>query len=50
MHEVILSDEICEYISADDFNKLVSVPSITESDVSFKKVSKLEKVLSEFGL
>jgi len=38
MHEVILSDEICEYISADDFNKLVSVPNITEDDISFFEV------------
>ncbi len=35
MYEVNLSDEICEYISAEDFNKLVSVPSITEDDVVF---------------
>ena len=35
MYEVVLSDEICEYISADDFNKLVSVPNLTEDDISF---------------
>ena len=38
MHEVILSDEICEYISAEDFNKLVSVPDITEDDVCFFEI------------
>ena len=38
MHEVILSDEICEYISHEDFEKLVSVPSMTEDDVSFFEV------------
>ena len=35
MHEAILSNEICEYISLDDFNKLVSVPDLTEDDVEF---------------
>lgn len=35
MHEVDLSDEIREYISYDDFLKLVSVPSITEDDILF---------------
>ena len=33
MYEV--SDEICEYISYDDYLKLVSVPSLTENDVDF---------------
>lgn len=50
MHEVILSDEICEYISAEDFNKLVSVPRITENDIQFKKAKTLKELLSEFGL
>jgi len=35
MYEVTLSDEICEYISAEDFSKLVSVPDLTEDDVCF---------------
>ena len=50
MHEVILSDEITEYISADDFNKLVSVPNISENDIKFKTAPSLKTLLSEFGL
>ena len=50
MHEAILSDEICQYISADDFNKLVSVPNITENDIQFKTAPSLKNILSEFGL
>lgn len=38
MYEVILSDEICEYISAEDFSKLVSVPDLTEDDINFFEV------------
>lgn len=33
MYEV--SDEIQEYISYDDYLKLVSVPSLTENEVDF---------------
>ena len=35
MNEVRLRDEICCYISVEDFNKLVSVPNLTEDDVDF---------------
>lgn len=50
MHECILSDEICYYISSDDYDKLLSVPDLTEDDITFKEVPGLKKVLSEFGL
>ena len=50
MHEVFVSEEICEYISTEDFNKLVSVPRITENDIQFKKARSLKELLSEFGL
>lgn len=33
MYEI--SEEICEYISHEDFLKLVSVPSLTEDDINF---------------
>jgi len=49
MHEVILSDEIQEYISVEDFNKLVSIPNVTENDIQFKKAKSLKELLSEFG-
>lgn len=48
MHEGTLNSEICEYISAEDFNKLLSVPKITENDVKFKKAKNLKELLSEF--
>lgn len=49
MHEGELSDEICLYISADDFNRLVSVPGISESDIFFKEEPSLRSVLKQFG-
>lgn len=38
MHECNLSDEICEYISYEDFIKLVSEPNLSESDIKFFEV------------
>lgn len=38
MYEVNVSEEICEYISHEDYVKLVSVPSITEDDINFFEV------------
>ena len=35
MYEVNVSSEITEYISTEDYNKLVSVPNITEDDINF---------------
>lgn len=48
MHECNLSSEICEYISADDFNLLVSVPGITENDFNFQSVFVSRKPVLEF--
>ena len=50
MSQVNLSEEITLYISRDDFNKLVSEPKITESDVKFKESKSLSKILAEYGL
>lgn len=49
MHNAILSDEICLYISQEDFDRLVSEPGISESDVKFYEEPNLNQVLSEFG-
>ena len=49
MHEVVLNDEICYYISSEDFSKLVSEPSISENDVKFFEEPSLKDVLEEFG-
>lgn len=49
MHECILNDEICFYISSEDFSRLVSEPSISEDDVKFFEESSLKDVLEEFG-
>jgi len=38
MYEVTLSDEIREYISYEDFIKLVSEPNLSESDIKFFEV------------
>ncbi len=50
MHECILSDEICYYISSEDYDRLISTPGLSEDDIDFKEVPGLKKVLSEFGL
>ena len=49
MHNAILSDEICYYISQEDFDKLVSEPGISEDDVKFHEEPSLKKLLCEFG-
>ena len=50
MPQVKVNDGICEYISHEDFLKLVSEPQISEDDVKFHEAPSLNKVLSEFGL
>lgn len=40
MHEVTLSNEITEYISAGDFYRLLSSPSLLESEIEFKPMKK----------
>lgn len=50
MNECVLSDEICLYISAEDFNKLVSVPNLSESDISFREVPSIKSYCQELDL
>lgn len=50
MHECLLSDEIQEFISHEDFNKLLSVPKITEDDIHFKKARTVKELISGFEL
>lgn len=50
MPQVKVSDEITLYISNEDFNRLVSEPGISESDVTFKESKSLNAILEEFGL
>lgn len=49
MHECVLNDEVCYYISSEDFSKLVSEPNISESDVKFHEEPSLKEILEEFG-
>ena len=49
MHECVLSDEICNYVSSEDYSKLVSEPSISEKEVKFFEDKSLEDTLKEFG-
>ena len=49
MHECVLSDEICNYVSSEDYSKLVSEPSISESDVKFHEEPSLKRILEEEG-
>ena len=49
MHECVLSDEICNYVSSEDYSKLVSEPSISESDVKFLEEPSLKRILEEEG-
>lgn len=49
MHDCILNDEICVYISSEDFSKLVSEPGLSESDVKFHEDVSLERILEEEG-
>lgn len=49
MHKCILNDEICDYVSAEDFSRLVSEPSISEKDDKFFEDKSLEETLKEFG-
>lgn len=49
MHECILNDEICYYISSEDFSRLVSEPSISEDDVKFHEEPSLKALLEEEG-
>lgn len=46
---VNVSNEITEYISVSDFNKLISIPSITEDDINFKETKSINAILAEFG-
>jgi len=50
MPQVKVNDGICEYISHEDFLKLVSEPQISEDDVCFKESKSLNAILAEFGL
>ena len=50
MPQLNVSDEITLYISKEDFNRLVTEPRITESDVTFKESKSLKAILKEFGL
>ena len=49
MHNSNVSEEILYFISHDDFDRLVSVPSIAEDDIKFKETKSLNELLSEFG-
>lgn len=50
MHEnATVSKEITEYISVNDFIKLVSEPRISEDDIKFKEEKSLNAILAEFG-
>ena len=49
MHECVLNDEICNYVSSEDFSKLVSEPNISENDVKFLEEPSLKAILEEFG-
>lgn len=42
MYEVSVSDEIYEFITMEDFNKLVSVPGLMEDDIDFIRFPKME--------
>lgn len=49
MPKVNVSDEIFYYITLDDFDKLVSEPTLSEDDIKFHEAPNLKKLLSEFG-
>lgn len=49
MPVVKVSEEITQYISKEDFERLLSNPSITERDINFKETKSLKSILSEFG-
>lgn len=49
MPVVKVSEEITQYISKEDFERLLSNPSITERDINFKETKSLKALLSEFG-
>ncbi len=49
MPQVKVSDEITQYISNEDFNRLVSEPRISEDDVCFRESKSLNAILAEFG-
>lgn len=49
MHECVLNDEICLYISSEDFSKLVSEPSISENDIKFHEEPSLKALLEKEG-
>ena len=48
MHNAELSNEILLYISADDFDRILS-NEVTEDDLTFKEMPSLKAVLKEFG-
>ena len=50
MPQVKVNDCICEYISHEDFERLVTEPGLLESDVCFKESKTLNDILAEFGL
>lgn len=49
MHNGELSTDILEYISADDFDRILC-NEISEDDIDFKAMPSLKTVLKEFGL
>lgn len=46
---VNISNEITEYISVNDYQRLISIPSITEDDINFKETKSINAILKEFG-
>lgn len=50
MPQVKVSDEITQYISYEDFERLVTMPGLSENDVCFKESKSLNAILAEFGL